>query len=145
MDSLAVQSHVVRNHFSETIDEVVRKSPRLIKRRRDRVIMMSDSHLKAMTDHVQFHVTLEKDPENGEWIASLYEIEDIFTTNINPEEAIMEVARLLIGYSEDYMLEFPLYFSAPNRKLHFPFIMKTLLFESEHALRDSFHVQYQGT
>jgi predicted RNase H-like HicB family nuclease len=136
----AVHSHVVRKHFSQTINNVIRKGPTVIKRNSDHVVMMNPDHVSMLLQNYRLSATVEKD-EHGEYIASCNEIEDFFITGKSPEESIHNLANELVGYAQEYMDDFNLYYHSPNRKHHFPYMFKVLLQNSVEDVAALIHVQ----
>jgi uncharacterized protein YbcC (UPF0753/DUF2309 family) len=45
------------------------------------------------------------------------------------------IAKELIEYAKEYMDEFNKYYAAPNRKPHFPYIMRVLIQKNDDAVR----------
>lgn len=86
--------------------------------------------------------TVEKD-EHAEYIASCNEIDDFFTTGKSPEESINNLVNELVGYGHEYMDDFNLYYHSPNRKSHFPYVLKILLQNSVEDVAALIHVQQQ--
>jgi predicted RNase H-like HicB family nuclease len=143
MDGIAVKSSDVREHFSETFDEVIRKSPKFIVRRRDKIIMMNMEHMASLVSEIKFNVNIEQD-DDGSYLASLSEIEDVFEAAETADAAIHSLAKALVEYATDYMQEhFTLYFNAPNRKKHFPYVFKVMMQNSAAEVMKLFHVEYQ--
>jgi antitoxin YefM len=134
MHAIAVKSAVVREKFSTYIDEVLHDRPKLVNRHRDHFLMMNMKHMSAIMEDVEMHTELEQD-ENGEFIATSVEINDIFATGETPEQAIHALAIDLIEYAYDYLGDsFQLYFNAPNRRGHFRYVLKIILSESPEAV-----------
>ncbi len=47
------------------------------------------------------------------------------------EEAVIELAREIKSYAEEYYKEFALWSSAPNRKDHVPYVLKALSLDED--------------
>jgi antitoxin YefM len=130
MNAISVKSAVVREKFSSYIDEVIHYRPKVVNRHHDNFLMMNLQHMSAIMEDVELHAELEQD-ENGEYIASSVEINDIFATGDTPDEAIHALANDLIEYAIDYMgNSFQMYFNAPNRRGHFRYILKIMICNS---------------
>lgn len=114
----------VRENFSQFLDDVTRKSPQAIKRHRDSFITMSPVQLDAMLVQVSF--TLEYSVEtDGSYSGALLEVGIV--ANAPSLDALRKtLAEYLLDYAKDYLVEFNRYFAAPNRRAHFPFIMKAI-------------------
>lgn len=113
-----------RENFSEFLDDVVRKSPQAIKRHRDSFITMSPSQMDAMLPNLTYTVSYDIE-QNGSFSGTLEDVE--ITGNAETLEALMEIlASYLVEYAQDYLAEFNRYFHSPNRRAHFPYIMKAV-------------------
>ncbi|MDX9871932.1 MAG: hypothetical protein RBT41_05910 [Clostridia bacterium] len=123
----------VRKDWGNFIDHVVRFKPSLVKRNRDYLAAISLEHLEALL--APYKLTLEYDQEeDGSFSGSFKEI-DIVANAASLEALKTELTKDLIEYAQDYMNEFDLYYGAPNRKPHFPYIMRVLIQKNEAAVR----------
>jgi len=52
---------------------------------------------------------------------------DLAENGRNEEDAIRKMAEAIFEYSEDYYDNFALWYSAPNRKTHLPYVVKALI------------------
>ena len=131
MRELAVNSSEVRSRFSEEIDTVLHKKPRIVARNRDQFVMMNFDHVSALTDGLRLSVQINADSD-GSFVASCSEIDDLVASGESSEEAIKALVAELIEYSYEYLRDnFELYFRAPNRRKHFPYVFKIMMQESE--------------
>lgn len=71
---------------------------------------------------------------DGSFSGSLKEL-DILANAASLETLKTEIAKELIEYAQEYMDEFDKYYGAPNRKPHFPYIMRVLIQKNEDAVR----------
>lgn len=144
MLDFAIKSSVVRSHFSEVLDSVVRKAPTLVTRRHDHVMFMNLDHLSVIVRDLKLHAIVETD-ECGEYIASLDEIGDLYATGESEHESLYNLAQELVEYSQEYMNEdnFSMYFNSPNRKSHFPYVLKVLMQNSESDVLRFISVEHQ--
>lgn len=127
MLQLASKASDVRQNFSEFIDTVVRDHPGFVSRNRDTLAAMSLEQLALLLEGVSFHAELEVD-ENGEFVGTVDEIEDIVVCGESRKEALLQIAKCLMEYAEDYLTDsFKIYFYAPNRRTHFPYVLKVAL------------------
>jgi antitoxin YefM len=145
MLDLAVKSGTFRQNFSEYFDAVVRTGPKVVNRHRDHIMMLNLDHVAAIVGDFKLHATVEQD-ETGEYIASSVEIEDMFATGDTVEEALLSLSNDLIEYSHDYLSDsFTLYFNAPNRRRHFPYVMKVMMQNSPEDVLRLIDAEYQGS
>ena len=129
----------VRQHFSEFIDGVVRDRPGFLKRNRDILATLNLEHLQVLLDSLQFHARIRLD-EQGLYLGTLHEIEDIVAVGATEQEAIADLAKNLAEYAEEYLTEsFRLYFHAPNRRAHFPYVLKVAMQADEDAVVSLIH------
>lgn len=127
MLQLASKASDVRQNFSEFIDTVIRDHPGFVTRNRDTLAAMSIEQLSLLLEGVSLHAELEVD-ENDEFIGTVAEIEDIVVCGKTREDALRQLAKCLTEYAEDYLTDsFKLYFYAPNRRSHFPYVLKIAL------------------
>lgn len=142
MLQIAVDSAEVRKNFSQTVDDVLYKAPKFVTRhKRDLFLMMNPEHLSNLLSDFQFHAEIEQD-ELGEYIATLEEFEDFFVTGQTQNEAIVNLAKELVEYASDYLQDrFSVYYHAPNRKAHFPYLVKVMLQNSIEDVVKLIHVK----
>ena len=124
MLQLAEKASDVRQHFSKFIDSVVRDRPGFMTRNRDTLATLNYEHLVALTKPLRFHASIQQD-ENGDFIATLEEIDDLVAVGANVDEALTVLAQDLMEYAQEYWTDsFRVYFNAPNRRDHFPYVFK---------------------
>ena len=124
-----------RKNWSETIDAAVRQKPQLIKRNRDVLTLISVEQIDGMLQ--QYSLTLEIIKEkDGSYSGSFDELDIV--SNAPSKETLMEQVLIdLIEYSQEYMENFSEYFASSNRKAHFPYIYKIILFQDNpNKIRD---------
>jgi hypothetical protein len=119
----------VRKKWSEFIDVVVRKHPVSFKRNRDVLTILSMEHVDAMLSKYDFTMNLFHE-EDGTITATLEEI-DIAVNAPTIEDVHKQLLTDIVQYALDYMEDFEMYFHAPNRKAHFPYVYKILLSEND--------------
>ena len=64
---------------------------------------------------------------------------DIVVSGESEQEVIEKLAEDLLEYAQDYINDFKLYYSAPNRKEHCPYVIKTLLASSIDEIKGFIH------
>jgi len=114
----------VRNNFSYYIDTVVRENPIAVKRNRDILLFFSDQIVKDLVKDLTLQVELTH--EDG-LIVGTIEGFDLVVEAKSEEEAIRKLAEDLLEYAQDYVNDFKLFYNAPNRKSHYPYVLKVLL------------------
>ncbi|MTI94348.1 MAG: hypothetical protein FH749_02515 [Firmicutes bacterium] len=134
MDS-AINATEVRKNWSSFLDEVIRKRPKIVKRNRDYVLAMSIEHLQDLVQECRFIAHLEQDSATGHWIATLQGF-DLIAYSENKEDALLQIANELMEYAHEYINEFELWHNAPNRKQHFPYLVKVMLQDNAHQVRN---------
>ena len=80
--------------------------------------------MDAMLPNLTYTVSYDIE-QNGSFSGTLEDVE--ITGNAETLEALMEIlASYLVEYAQDYLAEFNRYFHSPNRRAHFPYIMKAV-------------------
>ncbi|QSO48769.1 hypothetical protein [Alicyclobacillus mengziensis] len=139
MLQLAEKASDVRQHFSEFVDTVVRDRPGFVTRNRDILAALNLEHLAVLVEPLQFHANLESD-ENQEYVGTVDEVEDIVVGGATKDEAMTAIAQMLIEYAEDYLTDsFRLYFNAPNRRKHFPYVLKVAMLDTVDDVKRLIH------
>jgi uncharacterized protein YbcC (UPF0753/DUF2309 family) len=129
----------VRREWGSFIDKVVRDRPQAIKRSRDHILAMSMEHAQELVKDVRFTLEYEEEPD-GSVSGSLKELD--LVENAPTVEALKEaLAEELMVYAEGYFDEFQLYFHAPNRKKHFPFVLRVLLSDHPSEITELIHAK----
>ncbi|MGI6126365.1 MAG: hypothetical protein ACOYEF_05310 [Planifilum sp.] len=125
----AMNATDVRRHWGEFIDGVVRGRPQAVKRNRDHILAISLDHARELLNGVRFTMKVEHE-EDGSVTGSL-EGFDLVENAPDRESLRRALAKELFIYSEHYFAQFPMYFSSPNRRRHFPAVLRVQLAESE--------------
>jgi antitoxin YefM len=115
----------VRRDWSSWIDRVVREKPSVVKRTHDYFVGISVEHLSKLLEPYKFELELDYE-EDGSVVASLTGF-DLVVAAQTENEARKAIANELVEYAQDYFAEFDLYYRAPNRQEHFPYLLKVLL------------------
>ncbi|MGI6412327.1 MAG: hypothetical protein ACOXZ5_01420 [Syntrophomonadaceae bacterium] len=114
----------VRKNFSFYIDTVVRERPIAVKRNRDVLLLLSDQMVKELVENLRFPAEVIYD--NGIFVGTISGF-DLAVQAESEEQVIRKLAEELLDYAKDYMNDFKLYYNAPNRKGHHPYVLKLLL------------------
>lgn len=123
-----INASVVRKDFSAFLDSVVREKPAVIKRRRDSILNISTEQAKLMLNNYKFKANIG-DSGSGSLMGKI-EGFDLLVEGNTPEEVIHNLAADLLDYAYDYFNSFDMYFNSPNRKNHFPYVLRVLLADS---------------
>jgi len=124
-----INSTEARKNWSEVIDTVVRKRPVFIKRNRDVMTFLSLDQLDLLLDSFKLTVTILEE-DDGTHTGVIEEI-DIMDNAETIDELIELLAVELSNYSEEYMMNFDMYYHSPNRKTHFPYIYRVIAHDGE--------------
>ena len=78
--------------------------------------------------------------EHGDYVGTLQEINDIVATGATEQEVIADLASNLAEYAEEYLTDnFRLYFHSPNRRAHFPYVLKVAMQANQDAVVSLIH------
>jgi len=133
---IAVNSAEVRKDWGTFIDNVVRKKPIVVKRSRDYFMGISISMVEELLKDVKFKFEEFKENDNS-YTLSLEDI-DIAVNAATFDEALDLLVSDLKEYCLEYYDELDYWHSAPNRKAHFPLVLKTLVCKSDDELKKEF-------
>ncbi len=136
-ESLIMQNVInatdARKEWGTFIDNVVRFKPSVIKRNRDFLAAISLEQLDLLLTPYRF--TLEYELEtNGSLSGSLKEL-DLVANAFTLEELETKIVGELIDYAQEYMNEFDKYYNAPNRKHHFPYVIRVVIQNNNDKIR----------
>lgn len=122
---LVMNATDVRNDWSTVTETVIREKPAFIKRTRDHMVLMNITMLESLLTPYTF--TAQSFVEtDGSITLSLDQI-DLIENGKTEAEAKQELAKAIIDYAEDYYNQFSVWNAAPNRKAHFPYVLKSLI------------------
>jgi antitoxin YefM len=123
-----LNSTEARKNWSELIDDIAHNKPQFISRNnRDPFLSINMNQTKVILSKYTFN--FEYEFEEDDTVTAGLEGFDLFVNAETKEQAIRELAVDLIEYAKEYFDNIQLYFNAPNRQDHFPFIMNVLLQE----------------
>jgi len=118
----------VRKDWSRFIDTVVHGRPLAVQRNRDILLAVSLPQALELLRDRRFTLRYEFESD-GSISGSLEEID--LVGNASDLSALKrDLAQQLIDYSQTYIDRFELYFNAPNRRRHFPYVLHVLLLEA---------------
>jgi len=133
---LAVNSADVRKDWGSFIDNVVRTKPMVVKRSRDYFMGISISMVEELLKNIKFNYEKFKEDDSSYTLA-LKDI-DIVVNAETFDEALNLLVSDLKEYSLEYYNDLNYWHSAPNRKAHFPLVLKTLVCNSDDKLKKEF-------
>lgn len=122
---IIVNATDVRKEWGSFIDSIIREKPKIVKRSRDYIFASSIDMLKEILKPYTFTAEMYKE-DDGTVTISLNEI-DLVENAPSKEEALKKLAYAVVEYARDYYDDFQYWFSAPNRKLHLPYVLHVLL------------------
>lgn len=121
----ALKATYVRRNWSKFIDDVKWVKPAFIKRNRDIIAVLPFDLLEFILKEYILTIKVVQE-EDGSFTGISNEM-DIIANSPDIESLKVEIAKELLEYSDEYMNEFRLYYNSPNRKNHFPYILRTTL------------------
>lgn len=124
----------VRKDWGHFIDTVVRVRPQFFKRNRDTFVAVSSEHLKILLASYRFKLEVVQEPD-GSFSGSL-DVLDLVAHAATIENLKEELAHQMVAYANEYEDEFVLYFNAPNRRVHAPYVMHILLQDTVGSVAD---------
>jgi hypothetical protein len=126
----------VRKDWSTWVDKVVREKPLLVKRTHDYFVGISVEHLNQLLGPYKFEMEVETETD-GSLVVSLKGF-DLIVTAQTLDEARQTMAHELLEYAQDYFNEFDLFYRAPNRQEHFPYLLRILLLNNTEEIESLF-------
>lgn len=124
-----------RKTLSEIYDSVWhRYHPVIINRRQNEKVIVLRRELQQdilQAYHFKPEILLEK---NGSVTAALDEV-DIAVNCPNKEAALDELVKELRLYAQDYLDRSQFFLNAPNRKEHFPYVLRVTLCNDDSEIR----------
>lgn len=117
----------VRRDWGKFIDTIVHDKPKIVKRNRDLFLSLSIQQVMVLLKNFSFKAQYLKE-NDGTVTATLHNF-DLVVNEKDEISAKKALAQELIDYAKDYFNDFQLYFNAPNRQPHFPYILLVLMQE----------------
>ncbi len=124
-----------RKEFSSLYDQVFNMyKPAIIKRKKSEEVMVLrvDQQKMLLANYCLKPEVINED--DSSITLALDELE-LYSNGSNLDEAVQGLIEDLKTYAEDYMQRSQLFLNAPNRKSHFPFILRVLLCETDNEIR----------
>ena len=125
-----------RKEFSSLYDRVFNSfKPTIIKRKKsEEVLVLRVDQQKMLL--VNYSLKPEIITEDDGSITLALDNLEIYSNSTSLENAINELIEDLKVYASDYLQRSQLFLNAPNRKSHFPYILRVLLCDSDKEIRD---------
>lgn len=125
-----------RKTFSSLYDEVFNAfKPTIINRKKtEEVLLLRLDMQKIILSHFSLkpEIIVEDDGSTTLIIDKL----EIYANANTQEEAINELIIDLKQYAEDYFQRSQLFFHSPNRRDHFPFVLRVMLCDNDNEIRE---------
>jgi len=124
-----------RKEFSSLYDQVFNMyQPAIIKRKKsEEVMVLRVDQQKMLLANYSLKPEIIKEDDNS--ITLALDHLELFSNGSNLDEAVNDLINDLKIYASDYIQRSQLFLNAPNRKAHFPFILRVLLCESDEEIR----------
>jgi PHD/YefM family antitoxin component YafN of YafNO toxin-antitoxin module len=129
-----------RNDFSNLYNEVYNALKPVIVRRKqkEQVLLMRIDLQKVLLE--EFKLKPKKLTENdGSITLALDEIE-LYVNADTTEKAVEELIQDIKNYAQDYIQRPQLFLNAPNRRSHFPYILRVLLCDNDDEIKSLLEV-----
>jgi antitoxin YefM len=124
-----------RNQFSTLYDSVFNSfNPAIVKRKQtEQVAMLRVDLLKMVLEDYKLNPEVLQEDDGS--ITLALDSLDIYANNSTLDLAIKDLIEELKIYAQDYLDRSQLFFHAPNRKPHFPYILRILLCDNDEEIR----------
>lgn len=115
----------VSHDFDGFVDGVLRRGPSFVQHGEGEFAVLTLEQLDLLL--TPYRLTLEDGQEaNGSFSGGLAEI-DLVSNATNVPALKRALAQELRDYAQEYLDNFDLYFRAPNRRGHLPYVLRALL------------------
>jgi len=124
-----------RKGFSSLYDDVFNTfKPTVVKRKKtEEVLLLRVDLQKMLLSH--FSLKPEIIYEDDKSVTLALDTLDIFVNNTTLDKAVNELIQDLKLYSQDYIERSQLFLHAPNRRSHFPYVLRIMLCENDEEIR----------
>lgn len=130
-----IQFTEARNQFSAIYDTVFNTfNPTIIKRKQtEEIALLRVDLLKMVLSKFTFNPEILPE-EDGSFTLALDQLE-LYTNSNSLDNATLDLIQDLKTYAQDYSARPQLFLQAPNRKSHFPYVLRVLLCENDEEIR----------
>jgi hypothetical protein len=124
-----------RNQFSTLYDSVFNSfNPAIVKRKQtEQVAMLRVDLLKMVLEDYRLNPEVIQEDDGS--ITLALDSLDIYANNSTIDLAVTDLIDDLKIYAQDYLDRSQLFFHAPNRKPHFPYVLRILLCDNDEEIR----------
>jgi PHD/YefM family antitoxin component YafN of YafNO toxin-antitoxin module len=124
-----------RNQFSNLYDSVFNSfNPAIVKRKQtEQVAMLRVDLLKMVLEDYKLNPEIIKEVDGS--ITLALDSLEIYANNSTLDLAVNDLVEDLKIYAQDYLDRSLLFFHAPNRKPHFPYVLRILLCNNDEEIR----------
>lgn len=124
-----------RKEFTSMYNEVFNSyKPVIIKRKQTEEVLVLRTDLQKMLLS-NFILKPEILHEEDGSVTLALDILEIYVNGETLEKAIIELVQDLKNYAQDFIDRSQLFMNAPNRKSHFPYVLRILLCENDEEIR----------
>ncbi|KLU60147.1 hypothetical protein CEB3_c35780 [Peptococcaceae bacterium CEB3] len=137
-----IQFTEARNQFSSLYDSVFDAfNPTIVKRKRtEEIALLRVDLLKAVLSRFTLNVEVLSE-EDGSFTLALDQLE-LYANSDSLEHTVSDFIQDVKIYAQDYMARPQLFLQSPNRKMHFPYILRILLCENDEEIRGLLEFNY---
>lgn len=117
-----------RNSLTSVIDRVQDLFPVVIKPRKQsesHTLLLNETLVRQILQNFKFRIAVYQE-DDGSVTLGMDDLE-LYVNGDCEEHAIDQLVEDLLTYAKQYMENPSRYFSAPNRRHHFPYLLKVLL------------------
>jgi PHD/YefM family antitoxin component YafN of YafNO toxin-antitoxin module len=124
-----------RNQFSTLYDSVYNSfNPAIVKRKQtEQVALLRVDLLKMVLEDYKLNPDVIQEDDDS--ITLALDSLDIYANNSTLDSAVKDLIEDLKIYAQDYLDRSQLFFHAPNRKHHFPYVLRILLCDNDEEIR----------
>ena len=125
-----------RKSFSSLYDEVFNAfRPAVIKRKNtEEVLLLRTDLQKMLLSHFSLKPEVIIEEDNSVTLA--LDVLEMYVNSTTKEKAIDELVQDLKIYANDYIERSNLFLHSPNRKSHFPYVLRIMLCENDDEIKD---------
>jgi len=124
-----------RKDFSSLYNEVFNGyKPMIIKRKQAEEVLVLRTDLQKMLLS-SFNLKPEVLHEDDGSVTLALDNLEIYVNGENLDEAVKELVDDLKNYAQDFIARSQLFLNAPNRRSHFPYVLRILLCENDEEIR----------